>query len=242
MAKFNLKTIDPSWQQIISTALTTVDSQYLHHLQTTTTWLPGAINIFNAFSLPLNKTRYILFGESPYPRATSANGFAFWDAAVDSLWCATGMTKSVNRATSLRNLMKMLMLANGTLKPENTSQTAIAQINKTTWIQTLAELFHNFLKHGFLLLNASLVLSTRPVSSDSACWYPFITSIIEQLTLEKTSIKLILLGKIAEKIQKIKAAEQFSTLVAEHPYNISFLTNQDVISFFRPLNLLQLCH
>ena len=242
MTKFNLKTIDPSWHEIISSALTTVDSQYLHQLQTTTAWLPGTSKIFNAFSLPLTKTRYILFGESPYPRAISANGFAFWDAAVDSLWCATGMAKSVNRATSLRNLMKMLMLANGALKPKDTSQTAIAQINKTTWVQTLTELFHNFLKHGFLLLNASLVLSTRSVAHDSAYWYPFITSIIEQLTLEKTDIKLILLGKIAEKIQKIKAAEQFSTLVAEHPYNTSFLTNQHVINFFRPLNLLQLHH
>ena len=239
MMQFNLEAIDPSWHKIVETALATMDQRYLHSLQTNTTWLPGPAKIFNAFSLPLNKTHYILFGESPYPRATSANGFAFWDAAVGALWSATGMTKPVNRATSLRNFMKMLMIANGSLKPNDTSQAAIAQINKTMWVQTLTELFANFLKQGFLLLNASLVLSERPVAQDSSYWQPFIANIIEQLALKNSNIKLILLGKIAEKIQKIQAVSDFSTLLAEHPYNTSFISNPHIIKFFRPLNLLQ---
>lgn len=239
MAKFNLHVIDPSWHKMIITALATMDTDYLQDLQSTTQWLPGANKIFNAFSLPLPQTRYILFGESPYPRTNSANGFAFWDAAVHSLWCETGMAKAVNRATSLRNFMKMLMIANGALKPTDTSQAAIAKINKASWIQNLTELFHNFLDQGFLLLNASLVLSERTVSYDSHHWYPFIVSIIEQLTLEKTHIRLILMGKIAEKITKIKAVQHFPILISEHPYNTSFITNQQIIDFFRPFTLLQ---
>ncbi len=239
MAKFNLQVVDPSWRKIIMAALSTMDKHYLKDLQNTTKWLPGAYKIFNAFSLPLPKTRYILFGESPYPRVASANGFAFWDAAVDSLWSPTGMTKTVNRATSLRNFMKMLMIANGALKYTDTSQAAIAQINKTFWVQNLAELFHNFLSKGFLLLNASLVLSERSVRHDSYYWHPFITSIFEQLTLQNNYIELILFGKVAEKVMNIKAVKRFPTLIAEHPYNTSFIKNQQVINFFHPFKLLQ---
>ena len=43
--------------------------------------------------------RYVLFGESPYPRAQSANGYAFWDAAANSLWAEEGgLHQLLNRA------------------------------------------------------------------------------------------------------------------------------------------------
>ena len=239
MPKFNQQVIHASWRPIIRQALSAMEPHYLQQLQQDTDWLPGAQHIFSAFSLPLNKTRYILFGESPYPRSDSANGYAFWDAKVDSLWSSTGMSTAVNRATSLRNLLKMLMLATGTLSADNTSQTAIAKLNKTTWIQTLNELFANLLNQGFLLLNTNLVLSDRPVTQEKRDWQPFIASILSQLTLHKISIKLILLGKISESITGLPAAKRFSTLLAEHPYNLSFIHNQEILQFFKPFNLLQ---
>ena len=102
--------------------------------------------IFNAFTQPLDNTRYILYGESPYPREASANGFAFWDAAVGEVWFAQGLSKSVNRATSLRNFFKMLLTAEPVPAPQQR-------------IQTLAQLFNNFHQQGFLLLNFNLSLS-----------------------------------------------------------------------------------
>src|SRR5690348_5345377 len=108
---FNLQAADPSWQQCLAEALTKMDSAYLEELYANAHWLPGSKNIFNAFSLPVSKTNYVLFGESPYPRAVSANGYAFWDAAVNQLWSDTGLSKTVNRATSLRNIIKMLLIA-----------------------------------------------------------------------------------------------------------------------------------
>ena len=106
MESLDITPIHANWLPLIEDALTQVNPTYLSHLQDHD-WLPGKRSVFNAFSIPLNKTRYILFGESPYPRPASANGYAFWDAAVTNLWSNTGLSKPVNRATSLRHIMKM---------------------------------------------------------------------------------------------------------------------------------------
>jgi uracil-DNA glycosylase len=61
-------------------------------------------------------------------------------------------------------------------------------------------------------------------------------SLFEQLAVIKPSVQLILFGKIAETVSKNKLSVG---LVAEHPYNVSFITNQCVIEFFEPLDLLE---
>jgi uracil-DNA glycosylase len=161
--QFSLTQVDPSWHACLSQALAAMDQHYLEKLYTTQSWLPGPQNIFAAFSLPVSKVNYLLFGESPYPRAQSANGYAFWDAQVTDLWSPEGMTKKVNRATSLRNLMKMLLVAEGLLKPPHLTQPDIVSVNKDSLIQTNNEFFQNLLGHGFLLLNASPVLNIGEV-------------------------------------------------------------------------------
>ena len=97
---------------------------------------------------PLSSVRTILFGESPYPREGSANGYAFWDAAVENLWSDSGLSKAVNRATSLRNFIKMLLLARGDLN-HDFSQPAIAQLDKSTFHRTADEFFTGLLNKGF---------------------------------------------------------------------------------------------
>ena len=231
--------MDPSWEPLILRACDTLDPQYIQELSLSKTWLPGPEKIFSAFSLPIENIRYILFGESPYPRATSANGYAFWDAAVNDIWSKTGLATAVNRATSLRNLVKMLLVADGRLTATDTSQAAIAQLNKSTLVQTNNEFFSNFQQQGILLLNASLVLRDNNKQQDARLWLPFMQSLLAQLASVKTNIELILLGKIAESIKKLPSCQQFSYLQAEHPYNISFINNQSVLDFFRPLQLLQ---
>lgn len=233
-----LSTVHPQWLPIVEKALKTMSPEYLEQLDNAQeTWLPGPEKLFNAFSLPKNKTCYILFGESPYPRAASANGYAFWDGAVSKIWDAKGLSKPVNRATSLRNWIKMLLFANGSLT-HDFSQPAIAKLNKTHWVQTLDQLFQNLLHHGFLLLNASLVLSHRPVQKDVTAWRPFMVSILEQLAQEKSTIQVILLGLKAQPIAKLCPAP-LTYFSAEHPYQISFITNPNVIEFFKPFDLLK---
>lgn len=233
-----LSSIHPQWQPIVEKALKTMSPDYLAQLENPQEiWLPGSEKLFNAFSLSKNETRYILFGESPYPRKESANGYAFWDGAVSEIWDAKGLSKSVNRATSLRNWIKMLLLANGSLT-NDFSQPAIAKLDKTHWVQTLDQLFQNLLHHGFLLLNASPVLSHRPVQKDVTAWRPFMASILEQLAEEKSTIRVILLGLKAQPIAKLCPAP-LTYFSAEHPYQLSFITNPNVVEFFKPFDLLK---
>lgn len=232
-----LSKIHPQWRAIVETALKAVSPHYLFELENTE-WLPGKEKIFNAFSLPKNEVHYILFGESPYPRAASAIGYAFWDGAVSNIWDEKkGLSTAVNRATSLRNLIKMLLYANGSLTTDF-SQSAIAKLDKSAWISTLDELFQNLLKHGFLLLNASLVLSNKPVQKDVSAWRPFMTSILEQLAAEKKDITVILLGAKAQPLANL-CPPPLKFFSAEHPYQISFITNPDVVDFFSQFNLLE---
>lgn len=177
----NLKPIHPSWLPLVNNALTHVPSEYIDYLQADEDWLPGPEYIFNAFSLPLSQVRYILFGESPYPRKQSAHGYAFWDKAVESLWNDHGLDKKVNRATSLRNFMKMLLVSKGLLSEEDTSQPAILSINKSPLIVTCNELFTNMQKHGILLLNASLTLTSLGLRKDARHWQGFMESLLNQV-------------------------------------------------------------
>jgi uracil-DNA glycosylase len=236
---FDFSAVDASWLPCIKQGLQKMDPTYLKNLRTSPDWLPGPNKIFNAFSLPLHQVKYVLFGESPYPRADSANGYAFWDAAVKELWSPQGLSKKVNRATSLRNIIKMLLVADGKLPPQHTSQEAIAALDKHALVQTNAELFQNFLRHGFLLLNATLVLQDGPPQKDAKAWTPFMQEIINCLLAHSHSIQFLLFGHIANRINKLIEHAPNPTLYAEHPYNISFIQQPDVIAFFKPLHLLR---
>lgn len=229
-----LEQAHPEWRDMLSKALCNMDLAYLNTLHATNHYLPEFNVLFAAFSQPLSSTRYILLGESPYPRANSANGYAFWDAAVGSLWSPTGLSKDVNRATSLRNLIKMLLHARGDLV-DDFSQEAIARLDKSDYLQTASQLFTSLMQHGFLLLNASLVYSEGNIPYHARQWRPFMTSLLTQLAHDNPQLQLILFGRIAAQVPE---ANLFSGLVAEHPYNISFITNPEVVAFFKPMDLL----
>jgi uracil-DNA glycosylase len=211
-----------------------MDKTYLQHLEQDSSWLPGMGCVLAAFGQPLSQTRYLLLGESPYPRVQSANGYAFWDKAVGSLWSEDGLSKAVNRATSLRNWIKALLLARGALQ-EDFSQACIAQIDKSPLVKTAEELFCGMMGQGILLLNACLVYSEGKVTYHARCWRPFMTSLLNQIAREKPDVSLILFGKIA---QAIPQTQLKVALLAEHPYNLSFITNKTVLDFFNPLDLL----
>ena len=236
---FNLELIHPSWRSSIQESLKMVDSTYLDTLTHSSEWLPGHGKIFNAFSVPIDKVKYVLFGESPYPRKESANGYAFWDAAVNEIWSPTGLSKAVNRATSLRNLIKMLLVAEGLLSEQDTSQVAISKIDKKSLVQTNNELFGNFLSKGFLLLNATPVLQTHSPKIDAREWRNFTHTLLDNLLKTHPDVKILLLGNIANLIDKsISDFPKSQKFYAEHPYNYTFIKNKQVQEFFKPLHLL----
>ncbi len=227
--------ISLDWQPIIKQSLAAMDKQYLQSLNQEE-YLPKTDLIFSAFATPLKDVKYVLLGESPYPRAESVNGYAFWDNAIDSIWSTTGFSKQLNRATSLRNFIKMLLFVRGDLT-DDFSQTAIAQLDKTKYLQTISNLFNNLLAHGFLLLNSSLIYSPGKVTYHAKQWQPFINFILQNIITFNPDVNIILLGKISKKFANIGTN---NLLIAEHPYNISFITNPAVNAFFKPFDLLSI--
>jgi uracil-DNA glycosylase len=235
---------DPSWLPHLRKGLEAVakaDPAYLPKLAEDD-YLPNEQRLFAAFKQPLDQVRYVLVGEGPYPRAESATGVCFMDGAVGSLWCETGLSKDVNRATSLRNFMKMLLVADGQLAAGETSGAAMVPVAEEAGyngsIQTLAELQDNLTAQGFLLLNASLVFRTtvKPVA-DAKAWLPFLQVVLA--AMKEGGPTLVLWGKIAEQIKRLPEAEGLPQLCSEHPYNLSFIDHAEMQALFGPMKLLK---
>ncbi|MFZ6658674.1 uracil-DNA glycosylase [Undibacterium sp. TJN19] len=250
-----LEYVHPSWKAAVEEGLRAVHlatPDYFAGLKEGG-YLPDQARLFAAFSLPMESVRYILIGEGPYPRANSATGYCFMDGAVGDLWSdeeGGGLSKKVNRATSLRNFMKMLLVASGDLQVDATTGNAIAGVSMQArqtdsgFIRTLADLQNNLTRQGFLLLNASLVFrSDVAPAKDAKAWLPFLQAVLLALTkyqdgYKKPQVMLVLWGKIAEQLRQVPAVSAYQQICAEHPYNLSFIANQSMQDFFRPMHLL----
>jgi uracil-DNA glycosylase len=242
-----LRLADASWQPHLLkglAAMAQATPAYLPALAQDA-YLPTEQRLFAAFALPLQAARYVLVGEGPYPRAESATGVCFMDGAVGSLWCEGGLSKPVNKATSLRNFMKMLLVAEGKLQSGDTGGAALAPVAARAAndgsIQTLVQLQDNLTAHGFLLLNASLVFRSHvaPVI-DAKAWMPFLQAVLDALLEADAPPTLVLWGKIAEQLKKLRSTSRFPQVVSEHPYNLSFIDHSEMQALFRPMRLLSL--
>ncbi len=246
---------DPSWHPTLLRGLNAVaqaDPTYLPTLAADQ-YLPTQGRLLAAFAQPMERVRYVLIGEGPYPRAESATGVCFMDGAVKGLWSDQadgGLSKAVNRATSLRNFMKMLLVADGQLAVANTSGEAMMQVATkaraigSPMIQTLAELQQNLTDHGFLLLNAALVFRAHvPPIKEAKAWQPFLKVVLDSLLHDRQPPPtLVLWGKIAELLEKLvdrpDAPLKFPRVLSEHPYNLSFIANPAMQALFGPMHLL----
>jgi len=240
-----LNLVDSSWRGPLRAGLEAVMEATPDYLPTLAgdDYLPTGGRLFAAFCMPIEQVRYVLVGEGPYPRAESATGVCFMDGAVGALWSESGLSKPVNRATSLRNFMKMLLVADGRLNIDDTGGAALAPIARAApddgSIATLAELQANLLAEGFLLLNASLVFRKHvaPVV-DARAWIPFQRAVFAALADLAEKPILVLWGKIAEQLKKIPETAAFPHTEAEHPYNLSFIGHQGMHHLFAPMHLL----
>lgn len=243
---------DSTWHPILIEALNHLQKQYPSYLNdlANSHYLPTQQRLFAAFKQPLNQIRYVLVGEGPYPREESATGVCFMDGAVKELWSATGLSKKANRATSLRNFIKMLLVADNQLNPDVTSGNALAPIaskalsDQAHWIQNCDDLQKNLHQQGFLLLNASLVFrkEVKP-AQDTKAWKPFFDTVLNTLVQEVqqqhlTKPTFILWGKLAEQLKDYCQQRNFNTVSSEHPYNLSFIQNSTMQELFKPMHLL----
>jgi uracil-DNA glycosylase len=250
-----LTRVHPSWLPALVLGLNAMQETspaYLDSLQEGA-FLPDAGRLFAAFALPLTSVNYVLVGEGPYPRAESATGVCFMDGAVRELWsedAQAGLSKKVNRATSLRNFIKMLLVADARLDAANTTVAAMAamaagaRLPDSDLIQDLKELQDNLGKQGFLLLNASLVFRPEVApAKDALAWRVFLQAVFAALVQQQNNVQgkkilLVLWGKIAEQIKHIPGSAELASICSEHPYNLSFISNQAMQNFFAPMCLL----
>ena len=246
-----LERAHPGWIPVLREGLAAITRRSPDYLETLAddVFLPTGNRLFAAFSQPMEAVRYVLVGEGPYPRAESASGYCFMDAAVTDLWSENGLSKPVNRATSLRNFIKMLWVAEGKLEPDNTGGEAMKTVARQAlaegapYIRTLDEMQETMLEKGFLLLNATLVYRQHvPAAREARAWQPFFHVVLEALASasrnrqEKTV--LVLWGKMAEKLLSLPLVSSFECKVSEHPYNLSFIGNRTMQSLFWPIALL----
>jgi uracil-DNA glycosylase len=227
-----------SWQQTIENAYGQIDESYRLYLETDREYFPKQDRYFSAFGeLPREKVRYILFGQDPYPREESATGYAFIDGRVSGIFGDRGLSKEVNRATSLRNFIKMALLARGDLTSKDTSQEAIARLDKSSMIESIGELRVNFEKNGVLLLNTALVFSSKAESrAHIKAWQPFVEKLLAEM--RDVDPTLILFGAHAKALKKLKGIKEFRTIELEHPYNHTFISNPEALKLFGPMELL----
>ena len=243
----SLNLADASWRPILLRGLQAMhaaDPAYLTALAEDE-FLPTQNRLFAAFSQTLDRVRYVLVGEGPYPRAESATGVCFMDGAVGSLWSEAGLSKQVNRATSLRNFMKMLLVADGRLQIGQTGGAALAPIAQqasaagSDMIATLSDLQSNLVDRGFLLLNAALVFRPHvPPVKEAKAWLPFLQAVLEALAEQYEPPTLVLWGKIAEQLKALPGVNRFPHAVSEHPYNLSFIANESMQRLFGAMHLL----
>ena len=228
-----------SWQKILEKAYLSLDKEYRDFLEKDKNYFPASSDYFNAFTtLPREKVKYILFGQDPYPRKESAGGYAFIDEKVQTLFSDKGLSKEVNRATSLRNFVKMALLARGDLQTGDLSQEAITRIDKQNLIASIEALRNNFEKNGVLLLNTALIFTDKRSSSKHVrAWNPFMKTLLEEL--QEDAPKLILFGTHAKALKKKLPLENFDTIEVEHPYNHTFIQNEEVLKLFAPMKLLE---
>jgi len=236
--------VHDDWRLILAESLLNLEPDYLASLLRDDTWLPGVDRLLAAFRRNRSGVRYLLIGESPYPRRESANGIAFYDAAVGSLWNEQGLSKAVNRATSLRNIVKTALVAEGHLQKDSAgkiTQESIARLDKHGLIRTLPELFQNLENAGFLMLNATPVLhSERKPAHEARYWLQFLERLLALIVNNSSRrVTLLLWGKIAKLVETMPASNHYDKIVCEHPYNISFIDNPEMLQLFAELQLLQ---
>jgi len=231
--------VHESWQEIIDKSLSALSADYRSFLEKDRDYFPR--NFLAPFcTLPREKTEAILFGQDPYPRIQSATGYAFIDGMVKDIFSETGFSKSVNRATSLRNFLKMQLINEGFLSDEDTSQGAIASMDKSGLIDSIQALRVNFENEGILLLNTAPIFTCKSKSAYHVKQFaPFVRALLKECS--GFGMKLILFGRMANSIVNLLPKAHTYTLVqTPHPYNVEFIHHKGARAYFKSKRLLSL--
>ena len=221
--------VHESWHCLLLDALGRMDGDFLNCLNTDRNWLPGVERCFAAFTIPRDHVQVVRLGESPYPRSESAAGFSFYDAAIDPIFRSDGrLTVEINKATSLRNILKAWFIAIDRLQINRTSSNDIRCMNREGLITNLRELFCRGTRAGWLWLNAGLSLRTDDtIPPQIDAWYPLIECILRDVS--RRGATTVLLGEFSRRFGCLVNGPE----CAPHPRVESFVRCENIHVFLR---------
>ena len=224
-----LRPVDPSWRDFLSERLQDLDEAFAEELEASPGWLPGADRCLAAFSVPRCDVRVVWLGESPYPRQHSATGLSFQDAAVGEMFREDGrLAVGINRATSLRNVLKAWFVATDRLAIGQTSSNDVRRMDRRGLVGQLDEVFQRGRQNGWLWLNAGLSLRpARAKAGQIRKWEGLVNAVLADVSGRGACVALM--GRFAERFEP--ACNH--PLVSDHPCREGFIADPHVRALLR---------
>ena len=224
-----LRPVSTFWRDHVAEWLDAVDERFLETLEADV-WWPGVDSCLKAFTGDVCP-RVVWLGESPYEGEGRATGLSFLDGTVGALFCGDALDASINKATSLRNILKAWFRADCRLHEGCTNKEHVQAMRKDGLAQQLNEVFEHGIKYGWLWLNAGLSIGGSLDKSAHVCgWRPFVSRAIASAS--EVNATVVLLGDWAKTYRSDVAAER-PLVEAPHPRNESFVEDASMREFLR---------
>lgn len=224
-----LQAAHPSWRTLLREQLQNLDEASLAELEEDPAWLPGVDRCFAAFSIPRCDVRVVWLGESPYPRKESATGLSFQDGSVCEIFrCDGRLAVRINKATSLRNVLKAWFVATDRLDVGRTSFAHVKRMDRNGLVACLADIFDRGRQNGWLWLNAGLSLRpSRAKAAQIRMWEPLVSAVLRDVSCRRARVALM--GRFAERFE----AACCDPICSVHPRCEDFMANEDVTGLLR---------
>ena len=215
------------WRNDVAEWLDAVDVRFLASLEGDD-WRPGPDLCLAAFTGDVCP-RVVWLGKSPYAKAERATGLSSHDGTTDTLFHGCALDARINKATSLRNMLKAWLRADGRLREGETNAEHVQAMCKEGLVEHVGALFEHGIEEGWLWLNAGLSIGGRLEESAHWCgWWPFVTRAVASASASHAVV--VLLGAWA-KTYRSDVLEEELVVEAVHPRNESFVEHAGIRDF-----------
>ena len=224
-----LAPVSDFWRGEVAQWLDAVDERFLETLEARD-WWPGVSGCLNTFAGDV-PPQVVWLGESPYEGEDRATGFSFLDGRACQLFCEGALHGTINKTTSLRNILKAWFRADGRLQEGRTQKEDVREMDKDGLVQHVTEIFEHGVADGWLWLNAGLSIGGHLEKSTHLCgWWPLVSRAVTFAS--EANAQIVLLGDWAKTYRSDVVAE---TLLVEtvHPRCESFVEDAEIRAFLR---------
>ena len=224
-----LRPVSCFWRDKVAEWLDEVDDRFLKTLEAND-WQPGVDYCMKAFSGNVCP-QVVWLGESPYEGEARATGLSFLDGTVGTIFRGNKLDVTVNKATSLRNMLKAWFRADGRLQEKQTNSEHVQAMCNDGLALQITEVFERGIEDGWLWLNAGLSVGGTLAKSAHLCgWWPLVCRAVASAS--EANAKVVLLGDWAKTYRSDVVSEN---LLVEtiHPRNEAFVEDATMRNFLR---------